>query len=321
MSLTSFTVTYRVVTPMFLGGAEPTQEAELRLPSFKGALRFWWRALMWKEVKNLEDNLKDLRQREANLFGSSDAGQSKVLMQLNTALTSKNTMGARWERNSWEQYTGYGLRDKGERCFIPTGQEWIVKLNLRKCEPTQSAQVLAALKLLGLVGGLGSRSRKGWGSVTLVKFDGADWQCPSDALSWRRTVESLIPSNCPREAPFTAFTQNSRWANGPIQTSAASAQEWLGRRYQELVKNTMPKPDRAQFGLPRKCADGSQPQMERRASPLFLHIHDCDNRQALPVALWLPADFLADKPAIPGGGNSARRFLESLNSASTSFAR
>ena len=37
--------TYRIVTPMFCGGAE--QQAEFRLASFKGVLRFWWRALMW----------------------------------------------------------------------------------------------------------------------------------------------------------------------------------------------------------------------------------------------------------------------------------
>jgi CRISPR-associated protein Cmr1 len=32
-----------VVTPMFLGGAN-NLEAELRVPSIKGMLRFWWRA-------------------------------------------------------------------------------------------------------------------------------------------------------------------------------------------------------------------------------------------------------------------------------------
>ena len=39
--------TYRINTPMFIAGAEQDKEAELRLPSFKGALRFWWRALAY----------------------------------------------------------------------------------------------------------------------------------------------------------------------------------------------------------------------------------------------------------------------------------
>jgi len=180
---------------------------------------------------------------------------------------------------------------------------------------------LTVLKLLGLVGGLGSRSRKGWGSITLVKFEGIDWQCPTDSPSWRSTFESLIPSNRPKDAPFTAFTQDSRWEIGSIQTSHSHAQKWLGRKYQELVKTTMPKPDRAQFGLPRKFGGGTTPQMDRRASPLFLHIHDCGNGNALPVALWLPSNFLPEATQIPRNGASARRFVETLSSASTSPAR
>ncbi|HPU57120.1 MAG TPA: type III-B CRISPR module RAMP protein Cmr1, partial [Verrucomicrobiota bacterium] len=43
----TLTATYRIVTPMFLGGANPESQAELRISSIKGALRFWWRALMW----------------------------------------------------------------------------------------------------------------------------------------------------------------------------------------------------------------------------------------------------------------------------------
>ena len=38
-------VTFRVVTPMFLGGAKPNDFAELRPPSIKSAMRYWYRAL------------------------------------------------------------------------------------------------------------------------------------------------------------------------------------------------------------------------------------------------------------------------------------
>ena len=55
----TISATYRVTTPMFLGGVpspekeeaerlrlSPDHRAEFRLPSFKGALRFWWR--LWR---------------------------------------------------------------------------------------------------------------------------------------------------------------------------------------------------------------------------------------------------------------------------------
>jgi CRISPR-associated protein Cmr1 len=311
------TATYRVVTPMFLGGADPTKEAELRLPSFKGALRFWWRAMMWGEI----GDVAKLRQMEALLFGSTSEGQSRVLMRLSSPLTSTMRVDGEWKPSSWEQYTGYGIRDKGERCFIRGGHEWTVELNLRRCDAAQFDQVLHALKLVGLVGGLGSRSRKAWGSLTLVALDGAAWQRPSDQAAWRSAVDSLIVSSRSGEAPFTAFTNASRWEAGPVLASATVAQSWLGRRYQETVKGTEPKADRAQFGLPRQFAGSTAPRKERRGSPLMLHIHDCGNGKALPTALWLPSRFLADEPRIPGDGASARGFVQTLGSPAASSAR
>ncbi|MBW2050399.1 MAG: type III-B CRISPR module RAMP protein Cmr1, partial [Deltaproteobacteria bacterium] len=53
-----------VVTPLFLGGADP-RKAELRTPPIKGALRFWWRALYGS------DDLKDMKEREGEIFGST----------------------------------------------------------------------------------------------------------------------------------------------------------------------------------------------------------------------------------------------------------
>lgn len=69
------TANYRVVTPMFLSGADQTA-AELRLPSFKGALRFWWRALAPAR------DVQQLRDVEDFLFGSTRAGASRVRMRL-----------------------------------------------------------------------------------------------------------------------------------------------------------------------------------------------------------------------------------------------
>ena len=71
--------TYRVVTPMFCGGADPERRAELRLPSFKGVLRFWWRALAWTR---LDGDLGRIRREEDALFGSAGGGRSRVLMRL-----------------------------------------------------------------------------------------------------------------------------------------------------------------------------------------------------------------------------------------------
>ena len=72
-------VTYRVVTPLFCAGVDRKKGPELRLPSFKGVLRYWWRALAWSRY---DGDLAVLRQREDRLFGSADAGQSRILLRL-----------------------------------------------------------------------------------------------------------------------------------------------------------------------------------------------------------------------------------------------
>lgn len=308
--MNTITATYRVVTPMFLGGADPTAEAELRLPSFKGALRTWWRALQWGKVRDVAK----LRQKEAELFGSSETGQSKVLLRLEKAIAESNTVTEPWPPTSWQRYTGYGLRDKGERCFLRCGQEWRLEVILLRCSEEEKAQVLASLKLLGLAGGLGARSRKGWGSITLTAMQGADWTCPDTPAAWEKAVANLLDQPTQGMPRWTAFSDAAKWKAGPVQENAEEAQEWLGKRYQQTVKNTGPKRDRAQFGLPRMFK--GNPRTERRASPLILHVHQCPNGNALPCALWLPADFLENTPAIPGNGQAARHFVEQLASPS-----
>lgn len=47
---TTIEADYRAVTPVFCSGADPNKDAELRLSSFKGILRFWWRALAWSST-------------------------------------------------------------------------------------------------------------------------------------------------------------------------------------------------------------------------------------------------------------------------------
>lgn len=308
--MNQITATFSIVTPMFLGGAEPTKEAELRVPSIKGALRFWWRALMWGNSANVAK----IHDMEAALFGSSDVGQSQFLMRLDTAVSEANAVTENWPPTSWQRYSGYGLRDKGGRKFLKPGREFAVHLNTQQCNDEQRQQLIVAIQLFGLVGNLGSRARKGWGSLTLTKMEGAPWACPVTGEAWKAALKSLVPSS-PETPPFTAFTDATRWNFGPMKKDASAAQQWLAQQYQTHVKSTDSKGDRAQFGLPREFKNTTPPRRERRASPLLLHIHRCPNGQALPTAIWLPATFLPDKPAIPGAGTSARQFVESLSAA------
>ena len=59
-----------IVTPMFCYGADG-KTPELRAPSLKGALRFWWRAIH----PNLD--LERLKKEETEIFGGSGDDEAK----------------------------------------------------------------------------------------------------------------------------------------------------------------------------------------------------------------------------------------------------
>ncbi len=75
------TATYSVVTPLFLGDAL-RDASRLSLASFKGQLRFWWRALAWPRI----GDLAKLHEREAWLFGKAGEAGEKAFGQSHLVL-------------------------------------------------------------------------------------------------------------------------------------------------------------------------------------------------------------------------------------------
>jgi CRISPR-associated protein Cmr1 len=184
-------VTLKTVTPMFLGGAEPNIQAELRAPSIKGALRFWYRAID-----------PEYKINEPKIFGSTDEGQGKFFLTLDKYLTGTNA----WDRNhycgydevvkpanppqhsssgdnTWTRngntYLGFPLSMKpNERKAIPAGETFTVKLIFRRAvEESDQKRILAAIWFFGHVGGLGFRTRRAFGTVALQS-----WKLPDDWL-------------------------------------------------------------------------------------------------------------------------------------------
>ncbi len=231
--------TYRIVTPMFIGDAN--QEATcIRPPSFKGALRFWWRALNWgrfyqQKSSNETEALKALYEEEVRLFGGSaeKGGQGCFLLSVQSKqfnLTKAPKVHDSFSSKAAARYLGYGLmvaygRNDGttkngqlERGCINENQPFTVKLVFRdKIEDS----IVVALKALGLLGGLGSRSRHGMGSITLeaLKIDDQEpWACPSTVEKYDEVVKGLFlsangdvkPASVTTEPPFTAFWKKSR---------------------------------------------------------------------------------------------------------------
>jgi CRISPR-associated protein Cmr1 len=227
------TAKYRVVTPMFLSGADPNY-AELRLPSFKGALRFWWRALA---AEHFGKDLQKLRDAEDTLFGSTRTGASRVRMRLiscghtkvlkqGVVLCDGGTAGRVRVVGEGARYLGYGAMEafKSSKKGTEAGQllraclqspfSFEVELIYRGLKETQSGPLLNAAKALGLMGGLGTRTRKGYGSIVLeeLSLDGeAKWNRPQTMEELCGAIKALYNAQVSCRLPeYTALSSLSR---------------------------------------------------------------------------------------------------------------
>ncbi|MGC8486222.1 MAG: RAMP superfamily CRISPR-associated protein [Candidatus Baltobacteraceae bacterium] len=301
--------TYRIVTPMYIAGADQAAP-EFRVPSFKGALRFWWRALEWPKIisKEPDENraIACLAEREAQLFGTADSaiGRSKIAIRC-------CGVNAKVETKVKRPYGGYGLDG---RSFLSAGD---FELELRAATREPLEKIIPALKVLGLCGGLGSRSRNGYGSLTLRELRWVDsgeneWKNPSSADELQREISKLLKSDGADIPPFTAASKNVSVAvgNKPPEKCEKIHHDLLSA-YRKFLYSNEENPrqspyeleERKQFGEPRKSK-------VRRAKPLFMHVHEISQNHAIPVAVYMPGSWTEAVKEIPGEGKLVREFLQ-----------
>jgi CRISPR-associated protein Cmr1 len=331
--------------------------AELRLPSFKGVLRFWWRALAWSRCGG---DLGAIKQQEDALFGSAGAGQSRILMRLvadekpasvavGQVLTV--TAGDTAVVGEGARYLGYGVMEafaRGPRDGRPgtkTGQltraclrppiEFTVCCRARDLEQGEVQSLKDALISVGTLGGMGAKSRKGYGALVLrsLRANGNNaWARPTTIDELKGKIAALYPADTRDALPeFTALSKNARHVLLPSDRVASLAmldlvgrelvrfrsrgrnRKILGggvdseRRFEDdhdlmktIVSEREVHPRRIAFGLPHNYGKPKDQQvgphdseLDRRASPLFIHIHEC-GETPVAVVSFLPARFLPD---------------------------
>lgn len=227
----SFNATFQIVTPMFLGEVPSQQQrievaSALRPPSIKGAIRFWWRAINWGHYLTETGNhvpaaLKRLHAKEAYLFGvatdeNEEHGQSKFLLKT-CGDVSRGSLKSPSEGQKYLLGQGlFSFKEGVTRDCINIGTFTLKIVFKPILLPEERQSIIAAVFLWGLLGGLGSRSRKGWGSVAIQSLESSDaldakqLKVPQNVSEFGEVLKSLLaqlPSHLP---PFTAFSEMSR---------------------------------------------------------------------------------------------------------------
>jgi CRISPR-associated protein Cmr1 len=155
MSLNQAIFTLKTVTPLFLSGADG-EIPELRAPSFRGALRFWLRALLGATIGNDRDNLY---KRESEVFGNTSSASPLVVRV--SELASLNTKAHRVLPHSNQKTFSLPSYD--------AGQSFNLTLTNRSGQARLPDEAIAALLMLLSFGGVGKRARRGFGSLGLIQ--------------------------------------------------------------------------------------------------------------------------------------------------------
>ncbi len=165
----------QIVTPVFCAGADQNGASEIRPFSLRGALRWWYRAID-----------RDFANWEPLIFGATTGSghSSPLALQVREwvqdSKSFKERLTPQRAQGSGAAYLGYtfylGNNDRKaifrERGIVPLRLAW----QWQPRDPENQLRVrhawAASLWLFGHLGGLGSRSRRGYGTLALTQWSG-----------------------------------------------------------------------------------------------------------------------------------------------------
>jgi CRISPR-associated protein Cmr1 len=273
-----------VVTPMFLGGAN-TNEAELRTPSLKGMLRFWWRA-----TRGIH-NIQKLKEEEAELFGDTTCKSlTKISIEPIGNLTISKDLKTRGETFIVHgkpvhilDYLAYGTytyeKGKGNvyhKEHILPGNRFHLKI---ECLEKHMKEVLSALAWMIHYGGIGARSRNGFGSLS------AEIERPN-------IKNSLDIAN------YTALSKQSRLFLFPKKDSWHTAHSQAGKAYREArlsIESLHQYNRRKLISAPITVNKKNVADLERHSKPYFLHVRKLDDKRYQGQILYIPYNYLHEQ--------------------------
>ncbi|MBI4612628.1 MAG: type III-B CRISPR module RAMP protein Cmr1 [Planctomycetes bacterium] len=321
------------VTPCFLKGVSD-DTPELRAPSVRGMLRWWLRAMLGGRR-----DLKGIQKIESSLFGESagDSGrQGKVFVRVEQSAgpvirrgtsppdcqqdyTIRETSQGKDVRQNPIVYLGYGPysyeRGRGNittRGAFAAGTSFAVHFLVRQRLTDGEGNALAsAVWGLTRLGALGSRSRRGFGSVVLEPGGGADAlfeELPSEdfrAAIPTPGLRSQLLDGAALSPEFTALGGNTGLFRGPFHAKWQDALGWLGKAWKDCRNDIRDRHGdkhrgnvRALLGMPLQVAkqSGQKPspvelgKVERRASPFLLRVSR-EGGKYIPLILAVPGVF------------------------------
>lgn len=351
----------RLESPAFLAGASQSlEDCNLRSATLRGHLRAWWRTLHAGYV-----TVDQLRQLEAAVWGDTIQG-SPILMRLRTIQPPKARLHQHPDdRFSGLKYLAYGMDEtsRGERkqrAVADTNGEWELTCLIRPSQYIEASQntkpetyrpiateqiriqFQAAMWLLTRFGGVGSKSRKGFGSLHVegaIKIDQIEHAMEA-AAGLRRSLGMTQPfKESVAESPALGHPDIVMSEQTIVAQDGREAIEIVGRAYANVAGSFKHQEEKIALGLPRKLHGPSDkplkhqsqanhnppiflrtskqtsgsPKDARYASTIHFHVSQAEPGRWVVRLLAFPVKYLPDTRSHTTTANFLKEFAKRFN--------
>ncbi len=299
---------YQLITPLYGGGVAPGEADPLtviRGSEIRGHLRFWWRACRGGQYGG---NPTAIKQAEDTLWGAASTKQggspSQVHIQIEADTVPEDAKEApffinkdgklRPDEDVAPAYAAFPLQpsDKEFRARVPFKTVCSnVSFKLTISFPSaQQKDVESTIRVWETFGGIGARTRRGFGALCLVSVDGVpNTDLPPSsregAIAWMRHLleQSVVVGANPVGVPHLEPTMQFK-----ITASSQDAKAAWKRLIQRLVsfrqarngprgRSYWPEPEAIRQITTRRYSD--HPRKFPRAAfglPIIFHFKDAD---------------------------------------------
>lgn len=314
----ALTLECETVTPLFLFGAYGNI-AELRASSLKGIIRYWWRAV------NADLDIDTLRESEQKIFGGTsnsggDSNRSKVILrimnnnnfyQINNKLTDEiHDLNPNTGDHCGISYLLYSVSGMTNKPYIKSGTKFLIKISASDDVTDDLMKSLIAFQYFGA---LGSRSRRGAGSISMrIKDSDNSLNVPYKEFFDLSNINS-------REDLKKVFERYGEILQSPVQHSYSvlkgshiyifnKCSSWIdalnviGNRFRNFRKNNQGRVfETPCFGIPimhRKsrsffiAENNKGSKINRRPSSLLFKVLKTSDKGYFPMIIKLNGDFL-----------------------------
>lgn len=300
--------TCETVTPMFCYGADG-QTPEIRAQSIKGALRFWWRAMQE------ESDSKKLFTKEADIFGHAsnekklDDISKKCLFSLiikdrgvktkdasifnddstEFTLNRKNAYNNKVKSYKIKSlaYLAYGpfYRSEAKEHFEAENSQFDIIIRMPQINDKIKKELLKTLFLLTNFGGIGSKSRNGFGSFRII--EASEELISPDIAQMMGSDKKPYSSFCTGTELWTTKNAYPAWD----QALNVLAQAYITAKWR--IDDSHDITNRQYLTQPIKGKKGRDENLnlERRSKPYFLHIDKISDSEYVGSILLLPSIF------------------------------